>query len=70
MKIGDLVDIKDFFTLDTPMTHKFGGCYGYITNIVHKEPYEVVYYMVFLFDRQREYLFKDFELKQIRSEND
>jgi hypothetical protein len=66
MKIGDLVDVKDFYTLDTPMTQRFGGCYGYITEIVPTPTrYEIIYYRVFLFDRQSEYLFKDFELVTI-----
>jgi hypothetical protein len=66
MKIGDLVDIKDFYTLDTPMTQRFGGCYGYITEVIPEPRYKVTYYRVFLFDRQSEFLFKDFEVKQIK----
>jgi hypothetical protein len=66
MKIGDLVDIKEFFTLDTPMTQRFGGCYGYITELLPDNRYKIVYYRVFLFDRQCEYLFKEFELETIK----
>jgi hypothetical protein len=66
MKIGDLVDIKDFYTLDTPMTQRFGGCYGYITEIVLGDRYKTVYYRIFLFDRQSEFLFKNSEVETIK----
>ena len=69
MKIGDLVNIKQFRTTVTPMTERFGGCFGFITEVKSDyERYEMVYYMVYLFDRDREYLFKDFEVERIKEQ--
>lgn len=68
MKIGDLVEIKNIRDEFSPMTERFGGNFGLITDIlsvISSNKNTMLRYVVYLQDRQREYWFDENELKLI-----
>jgi ADP-dependent phosphofructokinase/glucokinase len=68
LKIGDLVEIKNERDEFSPMTERFGGNFGLITDIlsvISANKSSLVRYVVFIQERQREYWFDANELKLI-----
>lgn len=68
MKIGDLVEIKNMRDEFSPMTKHFGGNFGLIVDIlsvISLNKSQMLRYVVFIQDKQREYWFDENELKLI-----
>jgi ADP-dependent phosphofructokinase/glucokinase len=68
MKIGDLVEIKNMRDEFSPMTERFGGNFGLIVDIlsvISSNKSQMLRYVVFIQDKQREYWFDENELKLI-----